>query len=167
MHRRDRPRSGRWKQAWRRGLTHAQKPVTQESPGRFTWQTVFVSPLISQLSIAVISSMQQDNGRTTPHSWERWYPESKRHWRHVDASKALLAQHPQGIGFELSAGFSTAAAEDTEIPPNLFSPVFLNGNFKLTSYKEKKRRSWTPYSNFSNSPICAVGQRKKRWGGPG
>lgn len=163
MYRRDRPRSGRWKQAWRRGLTHAQKPVTRESPGRFTWQTVFISALISQLSISVISSTQRDNGRTTPCSWERWYPESKWHRRHVDASKALPAQHPQGISCELAAAFSTAAAEDTRIQPNLFSPVFLNDHFKVTSYREKKRCSWIPYSNFSNSPICLLGQRKKWW----
>lgn len=42
---------------------------------------------------------------------------------HVDASKALPAQHPLGTGHELATGISTAVAEDMQINPTSY-PLF-------------------------------------------
>lgn len=140
----------------KKGTDTCTQPVTQESPGRFTWQTVCVSPLISQLSIAVISSMQRENRRTAPRllgeevPWKQMMPKTHRCLKSTLSTTSPRHRLWAGRWAQYGSGWRHADSTQPLLPcfryqirPNLFSR-FHYDDVKLTFCREKKRCSWTP-----------------------
>lgn len=79
---------------------------------------------------------------------------------HVDASKALPAQHPLGTGHELATGISTAVAEDTQINPTS-SPLFWLQQLQTNVLQRGKKKGYFPGLHISVS----VKLQSASWGG--